>query len=105
MRLAAEAADRLADQLFPNSMPLLLARPGLIARYELGKFVQRAIQSTRDDSTASLFLLIPCGGRIPRIDNTFSVPGLHSSQRLVIPQGWLVNDGRRAASEHPDLPP
>lgn len=101
LRLAAEAADRIADELLPNKEPLLLARPGLLARFELSAFIARAIHGTRDDSSASLFFLVPCGGRIPRIENALSIPGLPASQRLIIPHSWVANLGRSAASEHP----
>ncbi len=98
-RLVEEAADRLADQLFPNREPLLLVRPGLLARYKLRTFVHRAIHGTRDDAAASLLFLIPCH-RAHFIEDLLPVPGLPASQRLSIPEPWLRNEGRRAASVH-----
>lgn len=102
-RLAAEAADRIADDLFPNREPLLLVRPGLLARFKLTAFVQRAIHGTRDHDAASLMFLIPCHHhRTHLIEDILPVPGLPASQRLAVPEPWLLNHGRRAASNFAD---
>lgn len=99
-RLASEAADRLADELFPARTPLLLVRPGLLARYHLGGFLNRMVQSTREPGAASVLLLVPCN-RPFFIEDAFPVPGLPASQRLLVSEPWLLNEGRRAASDHP----
>ncbi|MCY1059695.1 protein kinase [Nannocystis sp. SCPEA4] len=98
-RLAAEAADRVADELFPNSEPLLLARPGLLARYRLSAFLHRVVQSTRDRDAASLLFLVPCH-RSHMIEDVLPVPGLAAGQRLTVPEPWLLNEGRRARTDH-----
>jgi serine/threonine protein kinase len=99
-RLAAEAADRVAAALFPARATLLLTRPGLVARWQLAGFLQKMIQSTREPDAASLCLLIPCN-RAFFIEDALPVPGLPASQRLLVPEPWLLNEGRRAASAHP----
>ncbi|MBZ5710076.1 protein kinase domain-containing protein [Nannocystis pusilla] len=98
-RLAAEAADHVADELFPNREPLLLARPGLLARYRLSAFLHRAVQGTRDRDAASLLFLVPCH-RSHMIEDILPVPGLAAAQRLHIPEPWLLNEGRRARTDH-----
>lgn len=98
-RLAAEAAERLAAELFPAREPLLLSRPGLLARYELTDFLHRAVKGTRDPDAASLLLLIPCH-RNHAIEDRLPVPGLAAAQRITIPEPWLVNAGR-ATTDHP----
>ncbi|MBL9101054.1 MAG: protein kinase [Myxococcales bacterium] len=99
-RVAAEAAERVAAELFPARAPLLLTRPGLVARWQLTGLLQRMIQSTREPGAAALFFLIPCN-RAYFIEDALPVPGLPASQRLQVPDPWLLNEGRRAASEHP----
>lgn len=98
-RLAAEAAERLADELLPIREPLLLARPGLLARFRLTNFLHRAIQATRDVEAASLLILIPCH-RAHAIEDFLPVPGLPAAQRITVPEPWLLNSGR-AATDHP----
>lgn len=91
-QLAEQAASSLADALLPARAPLLLVRPGPLARYTLTDLVHRLVQATRDPDAAPLFLLIP--STLPfLVDDQLPVPGFLPAQRLKVPEPWL--DARR----------
>jgi len=91
-QLAEQAATQVADALLPARDPLLLVRPGPLARYNLTDLVHRLVQATRDPEAAPLFLLIP--STLPfLIDDKLPVPGFLPAQRLKVPDPWL--DARR----------
>lgn len=91
-QLAEQAATSVADTILPARDPLLLVRPGPLARYALTDLVHRLVQSTRDPDAAPLFLLVP--STLPfLIDDQLPVPGFLPSHRLRVPEPWL--DARR----------
>ena len=94
-QLAEQAASSLADAILPARTPLLLVRPGPLARYNLTDLVHRLVQATRDPDAAPLFLLIP--STLPfLVDDQLPVPGFLPAQRLKVPEPWL--DARRERS-------
>lgn len=96
-QLAEQAAAEVAAALLPARAPLLLVRPGPLARYRLEDLVHRLVQSTRDPEAAPLFLLVP--STLPfLIDNQLPVPGFLPAHRLKIPGPWLDARRRELAS-------
>jgi len=95
LRLANETAGEVAKKLFPPKEPLLLIRPGLIARYRLEGFLRAMIDKCAEDASESLFFLVPSRdtGGVPKINGELSIPGLLSQQATWIPRAWLGKRG------------
>jgi len=90
VRLAEMAAEEVARGLFPPSRPLVLAQPGLVARYRLEGFVDALLAASKKDEAAAIFLLVPSRdtGGIPRINGEMSIRGILPSQAMWAPSGW-----------------
>jgi hypothetical protein len=86
-----QAAERVAQQLFPADEPLLLVQPGLLARYRLNGFLRRLLEASRDPKCAALLLLVPSRDRggVPKINETLVIPEVGQPQTLWIPSAWL----------------
>lgn len=99
-KLAEEASDDLRKQLFPPSKPLLLTRPGLLARYRLKGFLEGLVEASKQDESAAIFVLQPWvdGPQTPAINGELPVPGMLPGQRLVVPKEWIRNRHNAAAT-------
>ncbi|MCB9660513.1 MAG: protein kinase [Sandaracinaceae bacterium] len=99
--LVASAADALADRLFPregqaapeereDAPPLLLTRPGLIARYELGDFLTRLVTASQASDARATFLLVPQFDErgVPHINRTFPIENARGAA-LHLPFAWV----------------
>lgn len=102
--VARQAAERVAARLLPPREPLLLVQRGLLARYELGKLLERIVGASQEEQAAAIVMVVP--GReddagVPRIDDRLAVPGLLRGLSGWIPREWIRNDHGRPATEHP----
>jgi serine/threonine protein kinase len=102
LRLAAEAAPRVAKEILALRQPALLTRPGLLARYDLMTMLDAFSQASGASSgPPSLWLLIPqaAPGR-PEIDGTI-LPVISAANWTRLTDPWLANahraGGRSAA--------
>jgi hypothetical protein len=100
--LMRKAADRLLQQLSAEPKKLVLTRPGLLARYQLDKFLRGLIEaSERNDAPALFFVnpvfdqgpLQPVRGSVKELPIPVTSPG----QRVRVPQAWLENRHRSVA--------
>jgi hypothetical protein len=92
LKLTGSAAEAVAGKILPpTSQPLLLVRPGLIARYQLEAFLTALVEASKLDEAQAIFLLAPSHdvGGVPRINGVMPVPGILASQALWIPRPWL----------------
>jgi hypothetical protein len=98
-RVVEQAAERVANRLFPAREPLLFVQPGLIARYRLNGFLRRLLEASRDPRCAALFLLVPSRDRggVPKINDTLVIPEVGLPQTLWIPSEWLGEHASYAA--------
>jgi serine/threonine protein kinase len=102
LRLAAEAAPRVAKEVLALRQPALLTRPGLIARYDLMTMLDEFSQASgASGGPPSLWLLIPqaAPGR-PQIDGAI-LPVISAANWTQLTAPWLANahraGGRSAA--------
>lgn len=102
LRLAAEAAPRVAKEVLALRQPALLIRPGLLARYDLMSMLDDFSQASgASGGPPSLWLLIPQAtpGR-PEIDGAV-LPVISSANWTRLTDPWLANahraGGRSAA--------
>jgi hypothetical protein len=102
LRLAAEAAPRVAEEVLAMRRPALLIRPGLLARYDLMSMLDDfSHASGASGGPSSLWLLIPQAtpGR-PEIDGAV-LPVISSANWTRLTNPWLSNthraSGRSAA--------
>ena len=102
LRLAAEAAPRVAKEVLALRQPALLTRPGLIARYDLMTMLDAFSQASgASGGPPSLWLLIPQAtpGR-PAIDGAI-LPVISTANWTRLTEPWLANahraGGRSAA--------
>jgi serine/threonine protein kinase len=100
--LSAEAAARVAAELFPPGAPLLLTEPGLIDRYRLEPFLRALVAASQDDRAEAIVLLCPGHGaqrgRPPTIEGTMVIPGMLPGQSAWIPPSWITEHRRARAS-------
>jgi len=102
LRLAAEAAPRVAKEVLALRQPALLTRPGLLARYDLMTMLDEFSQASgASGGPPSLWLLIPqpAPGR-PEIDGAV-LPVISSANWTRLTRPWIENahrvGGRSAA--------
>jgi hypothetical protein len=95
--LAVAAGDDVLRDLRSAREPMLLTRPGLLARYGLEDFLKGLLDAAQADDFPALFLVVPAvegQGGAP-IDGgpgvaQLPVPVTVPSQRLRVPRAWLV---------------
>ena len=95
LRLAAEAAPRVAKEVLALRQPALLTRPGLIARYGLMTMLDEFSQASgASGGPPSLWLLIPQAtpGR-PEIDGAI-LPVISAANWTRLTDPWLANAHR-----------
>jgi serine/threonine protein kinase len=102
LRLASRAAPRVKDQVLGQRAPVLLTRPGLIARYDLMEMLEAISQASGvADGPPSIWLLIPQAGQgTPRIDGKV-LPVIAAANWARLTEPWLSNahrSGRRSAA-------
>jgi serine/threonine protein kinase len=102
LRLASRAAPRVKDQVLGIRMPILLTRPGLIARYDLMEMLVAFSQASgAAGGPPSIWLLIPQAGQgLPQIDGVV-LPVISAANWASLTESWLANahraGGRTAA--------
>ncbi|MBK8255148.1 MAG: BREX system serine/threonine kinase PglW [Polyangiaceae bacterium] len=98
-KLVSLAADALLPRLCTHPRPLLLVQPGPIARYNLVDFVTRLVSTASKRETQPLFLLVPVHDTlaVPRIEGTFTIPGILPGQTLWVSAAWMSNRHNAAA--------
>lgn len=89
-------ADQVASELFPVKQPTLLVQPGLVARFDLRKFIARMIESAPSQS-AACFMLVPGAEQtgVPVINGQFPLAELSPSDAIHVPNVWISS--RKAA--------
>jgi serine/threonine protein kinase len=95
LRLAAEAAPRVAKEVLALRQPALLTRPGLLARYELMTMLDEFSQASgAAGGPPSLWLLIPqpALGR-PEIDGAV-LPVISTANWTRLTRPWIENAHR-----------
>jgi hypothetical protein len=114
-RVAALAAERLVDQVFSSSsdQPLLLARPGLLARYALLDAATALFERARSQDSVPTFLAMPTSdvtnalptlGPIAGITGSspprnLPIPGLLPAQILRVPRSFTKSAVSRDAAQ------
>src|SRR5262249_1632891 len=101
LRLVALAVPAIERQLQTARRPVLLSRPGLIARYDLMPLISRiAADAGTPGHIPLVLLLVPMAvPGLPSIDGTV-VPVIGTAQWEIIPDAWVQNAhraGTRAA--------
>lgn len=100
LRLAARAAEQVAQSLAARAAPVLLTEPGLLARYELMSLVQTLQnESGRPGKVPATVLLVPTAsaGTPPVIDGV-AVPVVTAAQWAAVPESWVANLHRARAT-------
>ncbi|MGE0328438.1 MAG: DNA-directed RNA polymerase subunit alpha C-terminal domain-containing protein, partial [Polyangiaceae bacterium] len=99
LRLAEAAAKELAAELLPNKQPLLLAQPGLLARYQLKDFLLRVAEASKQDDARAILLLVPRRdqGGMPVINNQLAIPGVLPTHTFWVSREWLDHQAADAA--------
>lgn len=91
--LVRQATDRVVDDLLQRRVQtLLLAWPGALARYGLAAALGRIVEGAERGDAPAVLLVVPChaDGMAPSINGRLPVPAPLPSQRLVMPDAWLV---------------
>jgi hypothetical protein len=91
--LVRQATDRVVDDLLQRRVQtLLLAWPGALARYGLAGALGRIVEGAERGDAPAVLLVVPChaDGMAPSINGRLPVPAPLPSQRLVMPDAWLV---------------
>ena len=100
LELMNEAAGRLATTLLGEDRPLILAHPGILARYGLEGFLSTLISASDGDRAPPIFLVNPVwqqqGGPPPidDVDRTLPIPTGRASRRVIVPASWIQNKDR-----------
>lgn len=91
-RVAALAAERLIDQVFSSSsdQPLLLARPGLLARYALLDAATALFERARSQDSVPTFLAMPTSDVTNALPTLGPIPGPGSSPPKHMPIPGLL---------------
>lgn len=91
LRTLMELAEaRVIAELLADPSPLLLTRPGLLARYDLSKLLTALLERSQEDDAQAIFLMVPARDRggIPRINDQLTIPGLLPTHVLRIPRAF-----------------
>ncbi len=99
--LMSMAAETVVDHLLAErERPRVLVHPGLLGRYGLDRALQRLVDSGQQDEGAAIVLLVPCHDNTlaPTINGILAVPAPLPGQRLSLPEDWLRNAHRAAAT-------
>ena len=107
LRLAARAAPRVNEEILALRSPVLLTRPGLMARYDLMDMLVAFSQASgAAGGPPGLWLLIPQDeAGLPQIDGTV-LPVVSAANWARLSEAWLrqrPSCGKRAAPH--DAPP
>jgi hypothetical protein len=97
--LVRRAMDALMERLLDGrERPLLLAWPGMLARYELAGALSRLAEQAEHGNAPAVLLIVPshADGLAPSINGRLPVPAPLPGQRLVMPDAWLANAHRAA---------
>lgn len=96
MRLAAE--NVVDDLLARRGQTLVLAWPGVLARYGLSGALSRIVNEAERSDGPAILLVVPshADGTAPSINGQLPVPAPLPSQRLVMPDAWLANAHKAA---------
>lgn len=87
--LAARAANRVAESLTTANTPILLTRPGLLARYS-----QMSVLDSIREQRATFLLLAQRDPNAPPVIGVSPVPVISSTQWRRVPDAWLHGDPR-----------
>ena len=95
LRLAARAAPRVREMLLALRDPVLLTRPGLLARYDLMELLNAVSQASgATNGPPSVWLLIPQhDADLPRIDGV-ALPVISAANVARLSRTWLGNHHR-----------
>jgi serine/threonine protein kinase len=87
-KLASDAAERVAETLLPPTAPLVLAQPGLFARYQLVGFSERLREAADQRNAAPIFVVVPSRdvGRVPHLEGW----GVAGAKAMWIPESWVT---------------
>jgi hypothetical protein len=99
LRHASRAAPRVRDHVLALREPVLLTRPGLLARYQLMDMLSDFSQASGTrNGPPGLWLLLPQPDPgMPRVDNTV-VPVISSANWARLSEAWITNAHRAARS-------
>jgi hypothetical protein len=102
LRHASRAAPRVRDQVLALRGPVLIIRPGLLARYELMEMLTLFSQASGTrDGPPSLWLLIPqSDAGMPRIDGA-TLPVISSGNWARLTDTWIANAHRAGGRTRP----
>ncbi len=94
------AAEELEALLADRSQPRLLVQPGVLARYGLAAELQDLASRAQHEDGAAVVLVVPShdDGLAPSINGRLPVPTEGEGQRLWLPEPWLRNAHRAAAT-------
>jgi hypothetical protein len=102
MLLVGRAMPAVEERLLQAERTMLVIYPGILARYDQMDMLSRLSQKVgRRDGIPGLWLLLP-GDRLAMIDGK-AVPLLGPGQRACVPESWLENRHRAAATPRFDV--
>jgi serine/threonine protein kinase len=99
LELVRQAADGVVDDLLKRrEQTLVLAWPGVLARYGLSGALRRIVDGAERGDAPAILLVVPshADGTAPSINGRLPVPAPLPSQRLVMPDAWLANAHKAA---------
>jgi serine/threonine protein kinase len=99
LELVRQATDGAIDALLGRQeQTLVLAWPGVLARYGLSGALARIVNEAERGNAPAILLVVPshADGAAPSINGRLPVPAPLSSQRLVMPDAWLANAHKAA---------
>ncbi len=90
--LAERAAEQLLPEVTANDAPRLIVHLGLLARYDLSKFLDRWLRACEEGQGHAVFAVVPSEqGDDPTIDGRLPIPLTSlASQRLWVDADWLA---------------
>lgn len=92
--LAARAADQVLPEVIGDATPKLIVHVGLLARYDLRKFLDRWLRACEEGEGPAVFAVVPSEqGDDPTIDGKLPVPlTAIAAQRLWVDPDWLARN-------------
>jgi hypothetical protein len=99
LELVRQATDGVVDNLLKRrEQTLVLAWPGVLARYGLSGALSRIVNEAERGDAPAILLVVPshADGTAPSINGRLPVPAPLPSQRLVMPDAWLANAHKAA---------